>query len=159
MHSPPSSPPYHRRSNHLPRLAKATVGPENVVFVLVAAPVLVGSGSTASAVLCEGGSGIDVTSEEQEGGLENSSATLPRILLEKTSTFIIEGLDHSPGDGYGISFPFDIDAETVREIPSFVRYHECNLFFRSHLCKPILRTHLLPGILDPAGRQVTTNDG
>ena len=117
----PSTPPNHRRSNHLPRLAEAAAGPEDVVFLLVATPVLVGGGSTASAVLGEGGDGIDKTSEEQEGGPENSSATLPRALLEETSTFIIEGLDHSPGDGYGISFPFDIDAETVREISSFVR--------------------------------------
>ena len=119
--SPSHPPPYHRRSNHFPRLAEAATGPEDVVLVFVATPVLVGGGSSASAVLCEGGGGIDVTSEEQEGGLENSSATLPRFLLEETGTFIFEGLDHSPGNGYGISFPFDIDAETVREISSFVR--------------------------------------
>ena len=117
----PSSPPYHRRSDHLPRFAEAAAGPEDVIFVLVAAPVLVGRGSTTSAVLCEGGGGIYVTGEEEEGGPENSSATLPRVLLKESGTFIIEGLDHSPGDGYGISFPIDIDAETVREIPSFVR--------------------------------------
>ena len=117
----PSAPPYHRRSNHLSRFSEATAGPENVILVLVTAPVSVGGGSAASAVLGEGGGGIDITCEEQEGGPKNSSATLPRVLLEETSTFIIEGLDHSPGDGYGISFPFDIDAETVREISSFVR--------------------------------------
>ena len=117
----PSSPPYHWRGNHLSRLAEATAGPEDVILVLVATPVLVGGGSAASAVLCEGSGRIDITGEEQEGGPKNSSATLPRVLLEETSTFIIEGLDHSPGDGYGISFPFDIDAETVREISSFVR--------------------------------------
>ena len=117
----PSTPPYYRRSDHLPSHAEAAAGPEDVVFVFVAAPVLVGGGAPASTVLCEGGGGIDVTGEEQESGPENSSATLPRVLLEETSTFIIEGLDHSPGDGYGISFPFDIDTETVREIFSFVR--------------------------------------
>ena len=117
----PSTPPNHRRSKHLPCFAKAAACPEDIVLVLVAAPVLVGGGSAASAVLCEGSGRIDITGEEQEGGLENSSATLPRVLLEETGTFIIEGLDNSPGDGYGISFPFDIDAETVREIPSFVR--------------------------------------
>ena len=118
---PSHPPPYHRRSDHLPRLAEAAAGPEDVILVFVAAPVLVGGGSAASTVLCEGGGGIDVTGEEQKGGPENSRATLPRVLLEETSTFIIEGLDHSPGDGYGISFPIDIDAETVREISSFVR--------------------------------------
>ena len=116
-----ASPPYHRRSDHLPRLTETAAGPEDVVLVFVATPVLVGGGSAASAVLCEGSGGIDITGEEKKGGLENSSATLPRVLLEETSTFIIEGLDNSPGDGYGISFPFDIYAETVREIPSFVR--------------------------------------
>ena len=65
--SSPSSPPYHRRSNHLPRLAEAAAGPEDVVLVLVAAPVGVGSGSSASAVLCEGGGGIDLPDEKKEG--------------------------------------------------------------------------------------------
>ena len=64
----PSTPPYHRRSNHLPRLAEATAGPEDVVLVLVATPVLVGSGSAASAVLREVGGGIDVTDEEKKSG-------------------------------------------------------------------------------------------
>ena len=155
----PSPPSPHRRSDHLPRLAEAMAGPEDVVLVLVTAPVLVGSGASASAVLREGCGGIDVTGEEQEGGLENSRATLPRIILEETSTFIIEGLDHFPGDGYGISFPIDIDAETVREISSFVRKDECNLFFGSHLCKPVLRTHLLPSLLDPGGRHFATDNG
>ena len=34
----PPPPPKHRRSNHLPRLAEATAGPEDVVLVLVATP-------------------------------------------------------------------------------------------------------------------------
>lgn len=118
---PPSPPPYHRRSDHLPGLAEATSGPKEVALVLIAALVGIGGGSSASAVLCEGSGRIDITGEEQEGGLENSSATLPRVLLEEMGTLIIEGLDRSPGNGYGISFPFDIDAETVREISSFVR--------------------------------------
>ena len=48
--SSPSTPPYYWCSNHLPRLAEATAGPEDVVLVLVAAPVGVGSGTSASAV-------------------------------------------------------------------------------------------------------------
>ena len=67
LRSSPSTPPYHRRSNHLPRLAKAAAGPEDVVLVLVAAPVGVGSGTSASAVLSEGGGGIDLPNEKQEG--------------------------------------------------------------------------------------------
>lgn len=35
---PPSPPPYCRRSDHLPCLAEAAAGPEDVVLVLVAAP-------------------------------------------------------------------------------------------------------------------------
>ena len=57
----PHPPPYHRRSDHLPGLAEAAAGPEDVVLVLVTTPVLIGGGSAASAVLCEGGGGIDVT--------------------------------------------------------------------------------------------------
>lgn len=45
---PLSTPPYHRRGNHLPRLAEATVGPEDVVLVLVTAPVLIPAGPTWS---------------------------------------------------------------------------------------------------------------
>lgn len=44
-------------------------------------------------------------------------------------------------------------------IGGFRKNLRSNLFFRSHLCKPVLRTHLLPGLLDPGGRQVTTDDG
>ncbi len=73
----PSPPPYHRRSNHLPRLAEATSGPEDVVLVLVTAPVLVGGGSAASAVLCEGGGGINVTGEEKKGGPKDAATLLP----------------------------------------------------------------------------------
>ena len=65
--SSPFTPPYHRRSHHLPCLAEAAVGPEDVVFVLIAAPVLVGSGASASAVLGEGGGGIDLPDEQKEG--------------------------------------------------------------------------------------------
>ena len=73
----PPTPTYHRRSNHLPRLAEATVRPENVVFVLVATPVLVGSGASATAVLREGGCGIDVTGKEKECGPKDVAALLP----------------------------------------------------------------------------------
>ena len=65
--SSPSTPHYHQRSNHLPRLAEAAAGPEDVVLVPVAAPVGVGSGSSASAVLGEGGGSIDLPDEKKEG--------------------------------------------------------------------------------------------
>ena len=63
----PSSPSYHRRSDHLPCLVEAAAGPEDVIFVLVAAPVGVGSGSSTSAVLGEGGGSIDLPDEKKEG--------------------------------------------------------------------------------------------
>ena len=61
-------------SNHLPCLAEAAAGPEDVVLVLVTTPVLVGGGSTASAVLCEGGGGFDVTGKEKKGSPKDVAA-------------------------------------------------------------------------------------
>lgn len=60
----PHSPSHNRRSDHLPCLAEATVGPEDVVFVLVATPVLVGSGASTFTVLCEGGEGLDLVKKK-----------------------------------------------------------------------------------------------
>ena len=64
---PPHPSLYHRRCDHLPGFAEATAGPEDVVLILVVAPVGVGSGSSASAVLCEGGGSIDLPDEKKEG--------------------------------------------------------------------------------------------
>ena len=55
-----SSLSYNRNSNHLHCLAKVIVWPEDVVLVLVAAPVMVGGGSATSVVLREVGGGIDL---------------------------------------------------------------------------------------------------
>lgn len=63
----PHPSPHYRHRNHLPCLLEAAAGPEDVVLVLVAAPALVGSGTSASAVLCEGGGGIDLPDEQKEG--------------------------------------------------------------------------------------------
>lgn len=62
-----STPPHYWRSNNLPSLAEAAAGPEDVILILVAAPVGVGSGTSASAVLCDGGGGIDLPNEKEEG--------------------------------------------------------------------------------------------
>jgi len=62
--------PYPRRSDHLPRLSEASAGPEDVVLVLVGSPVLIGSGTAASAVLCEGGGGIDLPCERKKALLD-----------------------------------------------------------------------------------------
>ena len=64
--------------------------PEDVVLVLVAAPVLVGSGPAASAVLCKGGGGIDVTSKEKKGGPKDLAGLLSRIGLLCQSALFIE---------------------------------------------------------------------
>lgn len=110
---PLSTPPYHRRSNHLPRLAEAAAGPENVVLVLVATPVLIGSGAYASAVLCEGGGGIDVTSKEKKGGPKDLAALLSRIGLLCQSALFIEDPCNSSGNHLLIAFP--IYSETPGE--------------------------------------------
>ena len=109
----PSTPPYHRCSNHLPGLAKATVGPEDVVFVLVTAPVLVGSGASASAVLREGGGGIDVTGEEKKGCPKDLAGLLSRIGSLCQSALFIEDPCHSSGNH--LLIPFPIHSETPWE--------------------------------------------
>ena len=111
--SSPSPPPYHRCSNHLPRLAEATVGPEDVVFVLVAPPVLVGGGSAASAVLREGGGSIDVIGKEKECGPKDVAALLTRIRLFCQSALFIEDPCNSSGNHLLIAFP--IHSETPGE--------------------------------------------
>lgn len=50
----PHPPPHPRCSYNLPGLAEAVTRPEDVILVLVATTILVGGGSAASAVLCEG---------------------------------------------------------------------------------------------------------
>ena len=75
----PHPPPYYRRSDHLTRLAEATAGPEDVVLVFVATPVLVGSGSSASAVLREGSGRIDITGEEKKGSPKDAAALLSHL--------------------------------------------------------------------------------
>ncbi len=110
---PLSTPPYHRRGNHLPRLAEATAGPEDIVLVLVAAPVLVGSGSAASAVLCEGGGRIDVTGEEKKGGPKDLAGLLSRIGLPCQSALFIE--DPSNSSGNHLLIAFSIHSETPGE--------------------------------------------
>ena len=115
----PSTPPYHRSSNHLPCFAEATVGPEDVVLVLVAAPVLVGGGSAASAVLCEGGGGINVTGEEKECGPKDVAALLTRIRLFCQSALFIEDPCNSSGNHLLIAFPIYSEALGEKVILSF----------------------------------------
>ena len=102
---PPHPPPYHRRSNHLPRLAEATSCPEDVVLVLVAAPVLVGDGSAASAVLREGGGGIDLPDEKKEGGSKDIARLFRRMGSLNRSALFIKGLHCSAGAFVSYLFP------------------------------------------------------
>ena len=100
-----SPPPYYQRNNHLPRLAEATAGPEDVVLVLVAAPVLVGSGASASAVLCEGGGGIDLSDEQKEGSSKDVACFFRRQGSLDRSALFMKGLHYNPGSFRLISLP------------------------------------------------------
>ena len=103
--SSPPTPLYHWRSDHLPCLAEAAAGPKDVVFVLVAAPVLVGGGSAASAVLREGGCGINVTGEKKKGGLKDAATLLPRIRLLVLSALFSEDPCDASRNLLFIAFP------------------------------------------------------
>ena len=118
--SSPSSPPYHQRSNHLPRLAEATAGPEDIVLVLVAAPVLIGDGSSASAVLCDGGGGIDISGKKDECSLEDPRVILSRVIHDESNILIIEDSDRFPRNRYRIFLSFHIDGEFVPEISALI---------------------------------------
>ena len=73
------SPHLPRRSDHLSHLAEAAAGPEDVILIFVAAPGLVGGGSAASAVLCEGSGRIDITGEEKKGSPKDAAALLSHL--------------------------------------------------------------------------------
>ena len=88
--SSPHPPPPPQCHHHLPRLAEATAGPEDVILVLVTAPVLIGRGSSASAVLREGGGGVDLVGKEKKSGLEDIVALFPRKRLFCFSTLFSE---------------------------------------------------------------------
>ena len=101
----PSTPPYHRCIDHLPCLAEAAAGPEDVVLVLVAAPVLVGSGASASAVLCEGDGGIDLPDEKKEGSSKDVACFFRRMGSLGCSALFMKGLHGIPGSFRFISLP------------------------------------------------------
>ncbi len=145
----PSTPPNHRCSDHLPSLAEAAAGPEDVVLVLVAAPVLVGGGSAPSAVLCEGGGGIDLPDEKKEGSSKDVSCFFRRMGSLDRSALFMKGLHCSAGSFRFISLP--IQGQTQREqiILPFIRRGKSEALLIGHLPVSVLRTHLLPGLLDP----------
>ena len=153
------SPHPRRRSNHFPGLAEAATGPEDVVFVLVAAPVLVGGGSATSAVLCEGGGSIDLPDEQKKCCSEDVASLLRRMGPLDRSALFIKGLYGFPGSFRFISLPIQGYTQGEEIIFPFIGRGKCDALRWSHLSVSVLRTHLLPGILDPAGRQVTTKDG
>ena len=108
-----STPPHYRCSNHLPRLAEAAASPEDVVLVLVAAPVLVGSGASASAVLGEGGGGIDVTGKERKGRPKALAVLLLRIRL--LCHFALFGKDSSNSSRNHLLIAFSVHSEAPDE--------------------------------------------
>ena len=123
--SPSHPPPYHRRSDHLPRLAEATSCPEDVVLVLVAAPIGVGSGSSASTVLCEGGGGIDLPDEQKKCCSKDVASLLRRMGPLDRSALFVKGLYGFPGSfRFNLFFPeflvLFLDGLCARRIPSRV---------------------------------------
>ena len=159
MHSPPHPSPYHRRSDHLPRLMEAAAGPENVVLVLVAAPVEVGSGSSASAVLCKGGGGIDLPDERKKCCSKDVASLLRRMGSLDRSALFMKGFHCSARSFRLISLPIQGYTQGEEIIFPFIGRGKSEALRWSHLSISILRTHLLPSLLDSGGRQVTTNDG
>lgn len=153
----PSIPPPHRRGNHLPRLAEAAAGPEDVVLVLVTAPVIVGCGASASAVLREGSGGIDLVGKEKKGGPEDIIALFPRIRPFSFSTLFSEDPCNSSGNHLFIAFPIHCDNKGEKVIQAFIGQQKCNAFLWRHLPVSILRTHLLPGFPN-SGRCQTATD-
>ena len=103
--SPSHPSPYHWCSDHLPCLAEAAACPEDVIFVLVAAPVGVRDGSAASAVLREGGGGINVTGEEKKDGPKDTATLLPRIRLLVLSALFSEDQCDASRNLLLIAFP------------------------------------------------------
>lgn len=103
--SSPPTPLYHWRSDHLTRLAEATSGPEEVVLVLIAAPVGIGGGSAASAVLCEGSGRIDLSNEKKEGCPKDIARLFRRMGSLNRSALFIKGLHCSARSFHFISLP------------------------------------------------------
>ena len=118
--SSPSTPPYYWCSNHLSRFAEATASPEDVVLVLVTAPVLIGSGSAASAVLGEGGGGIDLVGKEKKSGFEDIVTLFSRKRLFSFSTLFSEDPCNSSGNHLFIAFPIHCDTEGKKVIQAFI---------------------------------------
>ena len=83
----------------------ALVGPEDVVLVLVSTPVLVGSGFSASAVLCESGSGIDLPDEKKEGSPKDIARLFRRMGSLDRSALFMKGLHCSARNFRFISLP------------------------------------------------------
>ena len=90
---------------HLPCLLEATAGPEDVVLVLVAAPVGVGSGTSAPAVLREGGGGIDLPDEKKEGCPKDVACFFRRMGTLDRSALFMKGLHCSARSFSFISLP------------------------------------------------------
>ena len=117
---PPPPPPNHRRSDHLPGFAEAKAGPEDVIFVFVAAPVLVGNGASASAVLSEGGGGIDIAGKKEECSLEDPRVIFSWVIHDESNILIIEDSDRFPRNRYRIFLSFHVDGEFEPEISALI---------------------------------------
>ena len=135
------------------------MGPEDVVLVLVAAPVLVGRGSAASAVLCEGGGGIDLSDEKKKGCPKDVACFFRRMGSLDRSALFVKGLYGFPGSFRFISLPIQGYTQGEEIIFPFIGRGKSEALLIGHLPVSDLRTHLLPSILDLRRRQVAADDG
>ena len=135
------------------------MGPEDVVFVLVAAPVLVWGGSAASAVLREGGGGIDLPDEQKKCCSKDVASLLRRMGPLDRSALFIKGLYGFPGSFRFIYLPIQGYTQGEEIIFPFIGRGKSEALLIGHLPVSDLRTHLLPSILDLRRRQVAADDG
>ena len=135
------------------------MGQEDVVLVLIAAPVGVGSGSAASAVLCEGGGGIDLPDEKKKGCPKDIARLFRRMGSLNRSALFMKGLHCSAGSFRFISLPIQGYTQGEEIIFPFIGRGKSEALLIGHLPISDLRTHLLPSILDLRRRQVTADDG
>ena len=79
-----------------------------------------GGGSAASAVLCKGGGGIDVTSKEKKGGPKDLAGLLSRIGLLCQSALFIEDPSNSSGNHLLIAFSIHSEAPGEKVVLPFI---------------------------------------
>lgn len=107
-----ASSPFPRSSIEFVGVVEAAASPADVVFLRVSAPVIVVRGAaTSAAVFCEGGSAVDVSGEQEQRGLEDSSDFLRGIGRIASPELVAERFKRFPRDLQIVVFFVDFDAE------------------------------------------------